>query len=147
MRRLVVALLIGLAVAACAGPSASRQFTTVLKFSDEAVPLPAVFKDETGLVTAIGSGPMDPTVNYSDPVVRADSTDPNAFIVSWLGGACDNDALLWFTRGQGVYALSVEVHGKVGFPGGCTASGVPRDVRIVTSSPVPIASIVASGGT
>ena len=147
MRRLVIALLIGLAVAACAGPAANRQFTTVLKFSDQAVPLPAVLKDETGLVTRIESGPMDPGFGYAGAAARADPTDPNAFIVSWLGGACDNDALLWFTRGQGVYSLSVEVHGKVGFPGGCTALGVPRDVRVVTSSPVPIASIVAAGGT
>jgi hypothetical protein len=146
-RRVAVALLIAVAVAACSGPSPSRQFRTVLKFSDDAAALPAVLKDETGLVIGIESGPMDTAFDYSEPVARADPTDPNAFIISWLGGACDNDALLWFTPGQGVYALSVEVHGKFGFPGGCTANGIPRDVRIVTSSPIPIASIVAAGGT
>ena len=145
-RIIAVCLLGAAAIAACSGPASSRQFSTVLHFADGAASLPAVLKDDTGLVTAIESGPMDPRFDYSEPAARADSSDPNAFIISWLGGACDNDALLWFTPGQGVYALSVEVHGKFGFPGGCTANGIPRDVRIVTSSPIPVASIVAAGG-
>ena len=143
---LAISLLGGAAVAACSGSSPNQQFRTVLHFSDEPAPVPVVLNDETGLVTAIESAPMDPSFDYSEPAAREDPTDPNAFIISWLGGACDNDVLLWFTRGDGVYALSVEVHGRFGFPGGCVALGIPRDVRVVISSPIPVASIVAAGG-
>jgi hypothetical protein len=147
MRRVVVALLIGVAVAACAGPSASRQFRTALQYADHSTPFPVVLNDETGLVTGIEPGPSDALAQDAGPAAKADPTDANAFILSWLGGGCDNDVALWFTPGQGVYALSVEMHGGGGFPGGCAGVGVPLAVRIVTSSPVPIASIVAAGGT
>jgi hypothetical protein len=83
----------------------------------------------------------------AEPAARPDPTDPDAFIISWLGGACDNDASLTFKRAEGAYVLNVAVHGKVSFPGGCTANGVSRDVRVVTSSPIPVDSIVAAGRT
>jgi hypothetical protein len=106
-----------------------------------------VLSDETGQVTGIESAPMDPGVAYSELAARADPTDPNAFIISWLGGACDNDASLTFERTEGGYGLNVAVHGKVDFPGGCTMNGIYRDVRIVTSSPIAVDSIVAAGHT
>ncbi|HEX7473922.1 MAG TPA: hypothetical protein VF323_12635 [Candidatus Limnocylindrales bacterium] len=90
---------------------------------------------------------MDPSAQYTGTAARADPTHPNAFIVSWLGGACDNDAALTFKRLEGGYVLNVAVHGKFSFPGGCTANGIFRDVRIVTSSPIPVDSIVAAGST
>jgi hypothetical protein len=144
---LIAFLLSAAAVGACSGPSPSRQFSAVLQFSAEAQPLPVVLSDETGLVTGIASAPMDPGADYAELAATADPTNPNAFIISWLGGACDNDASLRFYRAEGVYVLNVAVHGKVGFPGGCTANGIFRDVRIVTSSPVPVDSIVAAGAT
>lgn len=140
-----VALLSAAAVAACSGPSSGQQFSAVLQDSAEAPPLPVVLSDETGLVTGIESAPMDPRGDYGEPTVRADPTDPNAFIISWLGGACDNDASLTFKRAEGVNVLNVAVHGKFGF--GCTAAGVYRDLRIVTSTPIPVDSIVAAGHT
>jgi hypothetical protein len=146
-RLIAVSLLSALAVAACIGPSSSRQFSAVLQLSEESQPLPVVLSDETGLVTAIESPPMDPGATYAELAAQADPTNPNAFIVRWLGGACDNDAALRFYRAEGVYVLNVALHGKVGFPGGCTALGIPRDVRIVTSSPIPVDSIVAAGAT
>ena len=142
---IAVSLLGAAAVAACSVPSSSRQFRAVLQFSAEAAPLPAVLSDETGLVTGIESGSLDPRFDYAEPAARADPTDPNAFIISWLGGACDNDAALAFSPSEGGYLLNVAVNGKFSFPGGCTANGVPRDVRIVTSSPIPLASIVVAG--
>jgi hypothetical protein len=143
---IAVSVLGAAAVAACSGPSTS-QFKTELHFANEDAPLPVVLSDETGMVTGIESGPVDQQVDYAEPVARADPTDPNAFIVSWLGGACDNDASLTFKVSEGVYELNVAVHGKLGFPGGCTALGIPRDVRILTSSPIPVDSIVAAGST
>jgi hypothetical protein len=141
---IAVSLLSAAAVAACSGAS-SRQFIAVLQFSEETAPLPMVLSDETGLVTGIALAPMDPLANYAEAVARADPTDPNAFIVSWLGGACDNDASLTFKRHEGGYFLHVTVHGNVGFPGGCTMNAIPRDVRIVTSSPIPVDSILTGG--
>jgi hypothetical protein len=152
MRTLTATLLIALSlvsaavVAACSGP-ASPQFNTVLQFSVEVPPLPLVLSDETGLVTGIASAPRDPSGRYAGLSVRADPTDPNAFIVSWLGGACDSDATLTLSRHEGNYVLNVTIHGKFGFPGGCTANGIARDVRIVTSSPIPVESIIAAGAT
>jgi hypothetical protein len=137
-------LLSAAAVAACSGGS-SRQFSAVLQFSEEAAPLPAVLSDETGLATGFASAPMDPLADYAHAVARADPTDPNAFIISWLGGACDNDASLTFKRHEEGYLLHVTVHGNVGFPGGCMMIGIPRDVRIVTSSPIPVDSILTGG--
>ena len=152
MRKAVATLLIGVAllgaavVAACSGPSPSRQFRAVLQVSAEAPPLPVVLSDETDLVTTIESAPLDPAAD-SELAARADPTDPSAFIISWLGGACDNDASLTFKRIEAAYVLNVAVHGKITFPGGCTANGIFRAVRIVTSSPIPVDSIVAAGRT
>jgi hypothetical protein len=142
---LIVAALLGSAVAACAGPS--RQFSAVMQGAAEMPPFPVVLSDETGFVTGFESPPIDPSADYRDLVARADPTDPKAFIVSWLGGACDKDASLTFKRGQDVYVLNVAVHNGIGLFGGCTALGVPREVRIVTSSPIPIDTIVAAGHT
>jgi hypothetical protein len=140
-----VALLSGAAVAACSEPSSGRPFSAVLQGVQEVPPLPVALSDETGLVTRIESAPSDPATAYASPAARADPTDPNAFIVSWLGGACDNDAALTFKQAEGVYVLNVAVHGKLVL--GCTAAGVTRDLRIVTSSPIPVGSIVATGHT
>ena len=106
-----------------------------------------VLSDETGQVTGIASAPIDPGGAYQELAARADPADPNAFIISWLGGHCDNDATLTFKRHEAGYVLNVAVHGTFAFPGGCTAEGIPRDVRIVTSSPIPLDSIVAAGHT
>jgi hypothetical protein len=140
-----VALFSAAAVVACSGPSSGREFSAVLQASGGTPPLPVVLSDGTGLVTGIESAPMDPSSAYSELAARADPTDPNAFIISWLGGACDNDASLTFKRAEGGYVLNVAVHGKLGL--GCTAAGVARDVRIVTSSPIRVDSIVAAGHT
>jgi hypothetical protein len=145
VRRVVVALLMSVAVASCLGHSSSRQFSTELHRADETTPFPVVLSDETGLVTGIESAPLALGDDVA-PIARADPADPNAFFVSWLGGACDNDAALTFKPLAGGYTVNVTVHGKFGFPGGCTAVGIPRDVRILTSSPIPIDSIVAAGG-
>lgn len=141
----LVAVFAAVGVMACSGPDASRQFSAVLQFSAEAVPLPVVLSDETGQVTRIESAPMDPASPYAGLTVRADPGDPNAFLVSWLGGTCDNDAALTFKRSADGYVLNVANHGKLGL--GCTAAGVARDVRIVTATPIPVASIVAAGHT
>jgi hypothetical protein len=141
--RLIGVVLLTAAVAACSGPAA-RQFNAVLQFPGEGPGLPVALSDETGLVIRMESAPMDPGA-APEVAARADPANANAFIVSWLGGGCDNDASLTFKRMEVGYVVNVAVHGKIGL--GCTAVGVPRDVRIVTSSPIPIDSIIAAGHT
>jgi hypothetical protein len=151
MRMTAASLLIGVsllsaaAVTACSGPSPSRQFSAVLQLSEEAHPLPMVLSDETGLVTGMAVVPMDPRADFTELAAQADPTDLNAFIVRWLGGACDHDASLTFKRHEEGYVLNVAMHGNLGFPGGCMMLGVYRDVRIVTSSPIPVDSILTGG--
>jgi hypothetical protein len=142
-----VALSGAAALGACSGPISRPQFSAVLRFSAEAPPLPVVLSDETGQVTGIASAASDPGATSPDLAARADPADPNAFIVSWLGGGCDSDASLTFKRHEADYVLNVAVHGRFAFPGGCTAEGIPRDVRIVTSSPIPLDAIVVAGHT
>jgi hypothetical protein len=138
-----VAVLTGAVVAACSAPG--RQFNAVLQVAAEVPPLPVLLSDETGLVTEIESAPGQPGGGDGNLVARADPTDPNAFIVSWLGGACDNDASLTFKQSEGVFLMNVAVHGKLSL--GCPAVGISRDVRVATSSPIPLSSIVVAGHT
>lgn len=140
MRRVAAALLVAVAVvvAACSDPSSVRQF------SDDGAPYPVVLNDETGLVTGIDSVSFDPFGDRGQPAVRADPTDPNAFFITWFGGPA-HDAALSFKLFQDGYLLRLEVHGRPGFPGGGTSVGVPRVVRIVTSSPIPLDAIQVGG--
>jgi hypothetical protein len=148
-RGMAASILLGVAVfsagttVACSGPPSSRQFSSVLDLAGE-FPLPVVLSDETGQVTAVESAPSADGA-ATELAVRADPTNSNAIIVSWLGGACDNDASLTFKRLEAGFLLNVAIHGK--FVLGCTALGVPRKVRIVTLSPIPVDSVVVAGHT
>ena len=111
--------------------------------SDGSYRLPVVLNDETGLITRIESTPAEMQGNdYMAPAVRVDPGDPNSFILSWLGGACDNHASLTLKRFENGYELRLAVDTAFG---GCIALGVFRDVRIVTSSPISVDSIVVGG--
>lgn len=138
VRGIAVALLVAVGLAACSDPASVRQF------SDEADPYPVVLDDETGLVTGIESLSFDPYGDHGQPAVRADPTDPNAFFITWFGGPA-HDATLSFKPFQDGYLLRLEVHTNPGFPGGGLTVGIPRVVRIVTSSPIPIEAILAGG--
>lgn len=144
--RMVLSVGLGASIvlAACGSP-ADRPFRTTLASPDGSYPLPVLLGDETGLVTRIEPAAFDSTARYDlDLAAQADPTDPRAFVVTWLGGACDNDAGLSYKPGPGGYLVRLEVHGKVGL-GGCIALGIPRGVRIVTSSPIALDTITAAG--
>lgn len=133
-----VAILVAFVIAACSDPSSVRQF------SDAADPYPVVLNDETGLVTGIESMPFDTFNDWGEPSIREDPTDPNAFFITWFGGPA-HDAALSFKPFQDGYLLRLELHANRGFPGGGTAVGVPRVVRIVTSSPISLDAILVGG--
>jgi len=139
VRRVAVALLVPVAVAVVVAACSS----SVRQFNDEADPYPVVLNDETGLVTGIESVSFDPDVGW-EIAVRPDPTDPNAFFISWVGGPA-HDAALSFKLFQDGYLLSLDLHSNGGFPGGGTLVGVPRRVRIVTSTPIPFDAIQVGG--
>ena len=141
-----VALLVTVVVAACSAPIPSRLFQTDLRFSEEAAPYPVVLSDETGLVTGIESAPVDLRFDYGKPAIRADPTNSSAFILSW-GGGPGKDSALFYKAFRDGYLLRLEAHSGSGFPVGGTLSLIFRDVRIVTSSPIPLGSIVTGGSS
>src|SRR6476659_10536852 len=136
MRALAIALTLGLALAACVRPSGQLFKTTLLHISPENpagdLPLPVVLGDETGLV--LGIEPAVSEVFETKTTGRSDPADPNAVIVSWLGGMCDSDAELLFRPHEAGYSLALTVGRKPGL--GCPAAAVVRGVRIKTSAPV-----------
>jgi hypothetical protein len=138
---MTLGLFVAVVVAAC-GSSEGRLFQTVMP-TVQGDPLPVALRDLSGLVTGIEPAEFDPRAT-TGPLVGADPADPGAFIVSWLGGLCDDAAALSFRRSDSTYALRLEIRLKPGF--GCPAAGVPRGLRIETSSPIPADSILISGG-
>lgn len=141
MRSSVIGAILMAALAAC-GPEPGALFSTTLSNQDGEFPLPVALHDQTGLVAGIGAAQFDP-IDFRDAGVLADPTDPTAFILTWLGGMCDNDAALVFRSTGTGYDLQVAVHGKPGL--GCPAAGILRALRIETSEPIPVGEITISG--
>lgn len=141
---IALSLLLAVSLSACQQP-AGRIFQTTLP-TDGYDPMAVTLSDETGLVTAIEPAARD-QVTWSDrqPAVQQDPITPNASILTWLGTLCDRDATLWFRTTQEGYDLHLTVNVKGGFPGGCPGVAVLRALRIVTSSPIPVDSIVLTG--
>jgi len=130
---------------ACIGPNGQLFQTTLLHISPSNpagdLPLLVVLGDETGMVLGIEPGAAE--VFDLGPSVQADAADPNAFLVAWLGGMCDNDAALSFRPHEAGYSLALTVHEKLGL--GCPAAGVYRSVRVRTSKPISPDSIETFG--
>ena len=139
----LTALLVAVLLAACSTVS-GRQFQADMRFAPEAEPLPVVLTDETGLVTGIDGGPFNLNADYGQPAIQPDPTDPSAFFVIWGSGPVQ-DAALSFEPFQDGYLVRLELHTRSGFPGGSTGELRPGIVRIVTSRPIPLDSIVAGG--
>lgn len=127
-------------MAAC-GPPPGVLFETTVTNPNGEYPLPVTLGDQTGLVVAIGAAQFD-SADFRDAGVLADPTRPNAFILTWLGGMCDNDTAVGFRQTDPGYDLHLAVHGKFG---SCPAAGILRGLRIETSEPIALASITISG--
>lgn len=131
--------LLAMAIAACAPEPAGDVFRTTL-LHDGAEPVPVVFRDQTGLVTSIEPA-RNPNGSEFQPVAVTDPTDASAVVLTWVGGLCDESVTLSLTSteaGRYLVVLTVRSRG-----GGCPAIGVPRGVRILTTTPIPISSIDA----
>jgi hypothetical protein len=141
MKAWTVASLIVIVTAAC--QPAGALFNTTVHQPDGSYPMPVVLGDQTGLVIGI-----EPTVGDFPrgdlPNVQPAQDDPNAVIVSWGTGACDDDSAVSFQRSEAGYRLTVVVHG--GFSMGCTAQLLIRTLQIRFSEAIPASSILAIGG-
>ena len=138
---LLVLLLTALG-AACQPPG--RAFQTTLDPHGER-PLPVTMTDETGLIVEIEPATID-SAKFSGPfngTLEEDPANPRAAILLFYGGMCDQDAKLAFRLHEGVYELRVDVEQK-GF-GNCPAAAILRSVRIVTSEPIPVATVLVVG--
>ncbi|HLO35985.1 MAG TPA: hypothetical protein VK194_07875 [Candidatus Deferrimicrobium sp.] len=138
---IALGLLATVLVAAC--QPEGRIFQVTLTGSD--APLPVVMTDETTLVTGISEAAVESATTANDPAVRADQDDPDVLILTWLGGACDQDTAVWFGPQPGGYVLNLAIHEA--FTTSCRALGVPRGLRIVTSRPIPVNSVTVAGGS
>ena len=140
-RSIALGLVATVLVVAC--QPEGRIFQITLTGSD--AQLPVAMTDATGLVTGISEAAVESATTGNDPAVRADEDDPDALILTWLGGACDQDTAVWFGPQHGAYVLNLAIHEKSGT--GCPASAVPRGLRIATSRPIPVDSINVAGGS
>jgi len=143
LRAVTLTLLMALPVVGC--QPEGRTFQTTLPTRDRD-PLPVSLTDETGLVTGIAQADVDPaTIGNAVTVVHTPGSGPNELDLTWIGGLCDQDATVRFhVVSGGNLVLNVAVHQKLGT--GCPAAGVPRAVRIATSSPITVDSITVAGG-
>ncbi len=140
-RALALTLLVAVG-AACQAEGTTFQTTLRTEFNE---PLPVTLVDQTGLVTGVAQPVVDAAAwNDNVAVLHADPNDPNAAVLTWLGGMCDQDTTVRFKVLNGGYALNVEVHEKLGL--GCPAAAVLRAIRISTSRPIPVGSVTVAGG-
>lgn len=140
-RCILLGLLVASLFAACQ-LSTGRTFQATLDPESDH-PLPVSVSDATGLVVGIEPATMDPGMSTETPALREDQTVRGTAIFTFLGGLCDRDARISFGRSDGSYELRVYIAEKPGL--GCPAAGVPRSVRISTSEPLPVASVLLFG--
>ena len=141
MRHVLIRAMLAVVLASCVQPPAATYTTTIANPTGE-LPLPVTLGDRTGLVAGIGPATFDQG-DFRDAGVLADPNSPNAFILTWMGGMCDNDAAVVFSSITSGYDLHLNVHEKLG--GGCPAAGVLRGLRIATTSPIAMGAISISG--
>jgi hypothetical protein len=138
--RSLVGLALAVILAAC-GPPAGTLFKVTLSDPDGTYPLPVMLGDQTNMV--LGIEQADHEILAAIPSIEVDPKDPMVLVIRWMGGACDNDAVLTFYPMSAGYGLDLTTRGKIGF--GCIALGVPRGLRIAMSAPVDVGSITFTG--
>lgn len=139
--RIALGFLLAASVVAC-GPPAGRLFHTTLTTPDGSYPLPVTLGDQTDLVVSIEPGPTEPFPDV-EPSVRSDPADPKAMIVTWLGGACEDESVVVIHPNSNGYDMAVSPRG--GLFASCPAVGILRAIRIRTSGPIAIDLITMVG--
>ena len=121
-------------VAAC-GPPAGTLHKTTLTTPDGSYEMPVTLGDQTGLVVAMEQGDAEPLA-ASVPSVATDPANPNVLVVSWMGGACEDETVVGFCPYEVGYGMYVATRGGPGLGGGCPGIGIHRAIRLTLSSPV-----------
>lgn len=134
------ALILALLVAAC--QPAGRTFQVTLPGNELNDPLPVALVDQTDLVTSIAPAVVDATIGF-EPALRVDQTEPNTVLLTWMGGVCDAQQTVTLSIHDGTFVMQLDTREKPG--GGCPMAGVPRGIRVATSSPLPVESVVIAG--
>ena len=132
--RLAAGLLLAVLVASC-GPPAGTLFRATLADQDGSYSMPVTLGDTTGLAVSI-EATIDAEWRGDDPMVTADPRNPNALILSWVGGACEQETVVGFWPVEDRYGMYVAPRGGPGLFGGCPAIGLLRAVRITLSKNV-----------
>ena len=135
------ALLVAAVSMGCERP-AGNLFRATVAGPEGEYPMPVVLGDQTGLVVSVEPAQgVNPDQHL--PNIQPDPTDPNALILSWGTGACDDESVVLVKRSGTGLRLDVEV--RNGFSLGCMGLLVFRGLRIKLSTPIPD-SIEAFGG-
>lgn len=122
-------------LAACASLTPARTFDLVIDQPPGFDPLPIRVSDATGLVRDVITGggvaaaPLEGRGGLSNPPGQ-----PNGLVVQWLGGVCDQSAVLAVSRG-GEGRLHLVLDTTVA-QGDCEAMGIFRALRLTLSVPV-----------
>jgi len=134
-------VLLGAVAAACLAPGGTV-FKATVRQPDGSYPLEVVLGDHTGKVIGVESALGEPA-GGDLPQTQQDPDDPNAVIITWATGACDDVHMLFQAADTG-YRLDVDAHERIGL--GCTAQLLFRAMQIRFSEPISPDSIIASGG-
>ena len=110
-------------------------FRTTVASADGSYSMPVTLGDTTGLVVSIEPIDLD-TWPGDDPMVTVDPANPNALLLSWMGGACEDETVVGFWPVDDRYGMYVAPRGGPAIFGGCPAIGLLRAVRITLSAPV-----------
>jgi hypothetical protein len=98
-------------------------------------PLMVTVEDGTGLVTFVGPGPADETILGAVAVPG----HPNAVVIGWLGGQCDDAVRI----GLGRYNDQIHLYRSTSERSGpCLIGGIERSIILELREPIDPARII-----
>jgi hypothetical protein len=139
MRAAGIAVVVAVLLVGCLPPS-GRQFQATLGIAQDQ-PLLVTLGDQTALVEGIEPAWLDNPPPISS-LTLAGGRSPHEFVVLWLGGLCDDEAILSLTTTASGYAMHLDVRKKFG---SCRGGVVWRSLRIELSKPVDPNVVTLSG--
>jgi len=129
------------------GPPGARTFASEFSSIDgdpdgsiDIFKLPVALHDRTGLVTGFETrqpGPDDVSRFASSGEALAAPDAPEALLVGWLGGACEDSVEISVTGSESHLDVSVKANRSFSLFGyGCPSLGVPRRVLVGFLRPI-----------
>ena len=126
---------LGVAVALLAGCSlvAPSGIQTTIPASGDSRALPVTIVDQAAVVAGVASAEAVAPQDWARGEVQAVPERDDAVIVSWVGGSCDDRALLTVSPDGDRYAITVDSQTSAM---GCDAVGHFRSVLLTLTKPV-----------